>query len=150
LNRTPIARGCGFALLLLAVSTTASAQWIAVGRKVVGKITTVTQPHDSKSGGYDAATVILDADAGKVYATALDLLKKNAEMTVLKKDDAKLTVAFKRGDQAAQLRITSLGDKLCQLLIVSNAAPGDPGGTPAIVDAVKRICDKLGVKYQVE
>jgi hypothetical protein len=149
-DKKPIVRWGGGALLLLAVCTAASAQWIAVGRKVVGKITTVTQPHDSKGGGYDAATVILDADAAKVYSTALDLLKKNAEMTLLKKDDAKLTLAFKRGDHAAQLRITSLGDKLCQLLIVSNAAPADPGGTPAIVDAVKRICEKLGVKFEVE
>ncbi len=137
-------------LFLLALSTAASAQWIAVGRKVVGKVTTLTQPQDGKGGGYDAATVILDADAGKVYDTALELLRTNGELTLLKKDEKTRTIVFKHGEQAAQLRITSLGDKVCQLLIVSNPVPGQPSGTSAVVNAVKRICDKLGVKCEVE
>ena len=45
------------------------------------------RPQDGKGGGYDAATVILDADAGKVYDTALELLRTNGELTLLKKDD---------------------------------------------------------------
>ncbi len=137
-------------LFLLALSTAASAQWIAVGRKVVGKVTTLTQPADAKSAGYDAATVILEADAGKVYDTALELMRTNGELTLLKKDEKTHTITFKHGDQAAQLRITSLGDKVCQLLIVSNPAPGQPSGTTAVVNAVRRICEKLGVKCEVE
>ncbi len=136
--------------LLVLLSTTASAQWVMVGRKVVGKITTLTQPRDATNPGYDAATVILDADAAKVYSTAVTLLQANPQMTVTKKDDAKLTVAFKHGDWAAELRVSSLGEHLAQLLIVSGAGPGQSSGTSAVLDAVKRICDQLGVKYEVE
>jgi hypothetical protein len=150
LSRKSIARACTLVVLFAAVSTAASAQWVMVGRKVVGKISSLTQPRDAKSPGYDAAAVILDADAGKAYSTAVGLLQKNPSITITKKDDSKLSVAFKQGDWSSELRITDLGDHLCQLLIVSGAGPGESSGTSAVLEAVKRVCDQLGVKYTVE
>ncbi len=138
------------AILLLAVSTVVSAQWVMVGRKVVGKITSVTQPRTANNPGYDAATVILDAEAGKVFSTAVGLLQKNPNIAITKKDDAKLTVAFKQGEWAAEMRVTVLGDHLSQILIVSSAGPGEVSGTPVVLDAVKRVCDQLGVKYSID
>ena len=137
-------------VLLLLASTAANAQWVMVGRKVVGKVSSLAHPRDAKNPGYGAATVILEADAGKVYSTAVDLLKNNPKMTITKKDDAKYTVAFQQGDWASELQVTELGDHLCQLLIVSGAGPGEASGTSAVLDAVKRICDRLGVKYTLD
>jgi hypothetical protein len=150
LRKSPIARIVPLAVLLLVGSTAAGAQWVAVGRKVVGRITSVAQPRDAKNPGYDAATVILDADAGKVFSTAVGLLQKNPNIAITKKDDAKLTVAFKQGDWASEMKITSLGDHLSQMLIVSSAGPGEVSGTSAVLDAVRRVCDQLGVKYSLE
>ena len=150
MDRHRIARAFQFAILFALASTVVSAQWVMVGRKVVGKISSLTQPRDAKSPGYDAATVVLDAEAAKVYSTAVGLLEKNPKIVVTKKDDAKLTVAFKQGDWASEMRITELGDHLCQLLIVSGAGPGEASGTSVVLDAVKRVCDQLGVKYTVD
>jgi hypothetical protein len=145
-----IARACRFAVLFLLVSTAANAQWVMVGRKVVGKVTSLTKPRDAKNPGYDAATVLLEADAGKVYSTAVELLQKNPKMTITKKEDAKRTVAFRQGDWAAEMQVTELGDHLCQLLIVAGTGPGDSAATSIVLDAVKRICDQMGVKYTLD
>lgn len=150
LRRLSVTRALQIALVLTLASTAASAQWVLVGRKVVGRISSLTQPRDAKTPGYDAATVVLDADAQKVYSTAVDLLQKNPSITITKKDDAKLDVAFRQGDWAAELRVTELGEKLSQILIVSGAAPGEPSGTAVVVDAVKRVCDGLGVQYTLD
>ena len=150
MTRNPIARICPLAILLLVVSTVVSAQWVAVGRKVVGRITSVAQPRTANNPACDAATVILDADAGKVFSTAVGLLQKNPNIAITKKDDAKLTVAFKQGDWASEMKVTALGDHLSQMLIVSSAGPGEVSGTSAVLDAVRRVCDRLGVKYSLE
>lgn len=150
MNKKPILRTCYFAVLCMVASTLVSAQWVLVGRKVVGKITSVAKQQDTKSAGYDAATVILDADAGKVFSTAVSLLQKNPSIAITKKDDTKLAIAFKKGDWAAEIRITTLGDHLSQLLIVSGAAPSETPGTSEVLDAVKRVCDQLGVKYSLD
>jgi hypothetical protein len=150
MNKHSIVRACQFALLFALASTAVNAQWVMVGRKVVGKISSLAQPRDPKSPGYDAATVVLDADAGKVYSTAVSLLQKNPKIVITKKDDAKLIVGFKEGDWASEMRITELGDHLSQLLIVSSAGPGEASGTSIVLDAVKRVCDQLGVKYTLD
>jgi hypothetical protein len=139
-----------FILLGLLTATAASAQWVAVGRKVVGRITSVAQPRDSKNPGHDAATVILDADAGKVFSTAVSLLQKNANVVITKKDDTKRTISFKQGDWTAEMRVTELGEHLSQLLVISGSGPGEASGTSVVLEAVKRVCDQLGVKYSLD
>lgn len=143
-------RACWIAVLLALGSTAANAQWVMVGRKVLGKISSLAQPRDAKTPGYGAATVILEADAGKVYTAAVELLQKNPKMTISKKDDAEQTVAFRQGDWTAEIKVTELGDHLCQLLIVAGAGPGESSGTSIVLDAVKRVCDQMGVKYILE
>lgn len=145
-----IATACWIAALLLLASVATSAQWVMVGRKVVGKISRLTQPQDAKSPGYDAATVVLEADASKVYSTAADLIQKNPSVTVTKKDDANRDIAFSQGDWSSEMRVTELGDHVCQILIVSGAPPGKSSGTPFVLDAVKRVCDQFGVKYTLD
>ncbi len=150
MNGRSILRISLLAGLVLAVSTAAGAQWIAVGRKVVGKVTTAIQPRDERTGGYGAATVILNADAAKVFSTAVDLIQKNKSLLITQRDDGKLSLTFRQGDWTTQLRVTSLGDKVTQLLLVSGAGPGDTSNTSAVVDHVTQVCDKLGVQYTVD
>ncbi len=150
LRKRSILRTCQIALLCLAAATAADAQWVLVGRKVVGKITSLSQPRDSKKPGYDAATVVLAADAAKVFSTAAGLLQKNPSIVITSKDDAKRTIAFKQGDWSSEIRVSELGEHVSQLLIVSGAGPGEAGGTSVVLDAVKRVCDELGVKYSLD
>ena len=145
MNRLLVSRICLVFALLSTVSAMADAQWVMIGRKVIGRVTTLAKEHDDKNPGYEVASVILDADAGKVYATAVGLLEKNTTIAVAAKDDTRLYVAFTQGDLAVELRVTELGDKLSQLMIVSAKGHGKKGeGTSVVLDAVKRVCDELG------
>lgn len=150
MNKRSFLRISLLAGLVLAVSAAASAQWVAVGRKVVGKVTSAMQPRSTTTPGYGAATVILDADAGKVFAAAVDILQKNPSILITQRDDSQLSLTFKQGDWTTQIKVTPIGDKLTQMLLVSGAGPGDASGTAAVLDHVKQVCDKLGVKYSVE
>ena len=139
-----------FCVIFSFLSTAASAQWVAVGRKVVGRISTLTQGQNSQNSGYDVATVFLNAEAGKVYSTTVSLLQKNPKMKITRKDDTQRTIEFTDGEHAAGLRITEMGDHLSQLLIASAGGPGAPSSTSIVVDAVKRVCEQLGVKYTID
>ena len=145
-----VTRIAGWVVLMLVGATAASAQWVMVGRMVVGKVTTMTQPRDDKTSGYDAATVILNAEAAKVYAKSLELLQKNPEVTLARKNDAKLTLAFKHGEWTSQMTVTPLGENLCQVLIASSAGPGQPSGTSVVLQHIESVCDQFGVKYSLE
>jgi hypothetical protein len=73
-------------LALLLAATSASAQWVMVARAVSGRVQQMS--HKPANGpGYDVATVVLEAKADKVYATALRSLKAHPGLTVTKSDD---------------------------------------------------------------
>ena len=83
-----------FLVLSFLVADIARAQWVYVGRKAVGKVRQLTSETTSgQQSGYDAATVLLDARADKVYRTAVDLLLANKDYRITRKDDGALTGA---------------------------------------------------------
>jgi hypothetical protein len=73
----------------------AQAQWIFLGKKAVGAINRLTSKAFEKQGqGYDAATVLLEANAERVYATALDILKRNPSITINRADQSTRELEF--------------------------------------------------------
>ena len=74
----------GLATVLAAVPfTPAEAQWVFVARKALGRIHQMTEGPQNGRPGYDFATVILDAPADKVFATALETARKNTSVRIL-------------------------------------------------------------------
>jgi len=71
------------ATLLSAIA--AEAQWVMVARAVSGRIQQMTNK-PSNGAGYDVATVILEANADKVYETAVNSLQSHAEITITDKN----------------------------------------------------------------
>ena len=137
----------GFALLL--VATSASAQWVMVARAVSGRVQQMS--HKSANGaGYDVATVVLEANADKVYATALSSLKAHAGITVTKNNDQQRKIEFTNGQQDASLQATPLGEKLTQLVIASNLTASQPSATSLVVQGVMKVCAQLKVECKVE
>jgi hypothetical protein len=72
------------------------------------------------------ATVMLEANADKVYETAVKSLRAHPEITVIDKNAKKREVKFARGGQVASPQATLLGDKLTQLVIASNLTGRSP------------------------
>jgi hypothetical protein len=133
----------GWAFLLVAAS--ASAQWVMVARAVSGRVQQMS--HKPASGaGYDVATVVLEAKAEKVYATALSSLKSHPGITVTKNNDQQRKIDFTNGQQDASLQATPLGDKLTQLVIASNLTAAEPSATSLVVQGVMKVCAQLKVE----
>ena len=111
------------AVLTLFAAVGAEAQWVMVARAVSGQIQRMSN-QSANGAGYDVATVVLMANADKVYQTALTSLKTNhPEITINSSNAKKHEIKFSKGDQIASLQATPLGDKLTQLVIASNLHP---------------------------
>lgn len=137
----------------------AHAQWVMVGRKALGKVKQLTSEADNyqqsldaagqqnmPKQGYDAATVLLEAPAEKVYSTAINIMKTNKDTRINKKDDKVLSIEFTHGNLAAGMQITSLSENLSQLLVVSTMA--GKADSSLVLKAIMRICNEMGVHCQ--
>ena len=146
-------RSTTIALMLLfiaaALSTaSANAQWVMVARAVSGQIQQMSHKGDN-GNGYDVATVVLEANADKVYSTALSALKSHPGITVTKDDAKKRRIDFTNGTQYASLQATALGDKLSQLMIASNLTGQQPTATSLVLQGVLKVCKEMNVNCTV-
>ena len=133
------------AVVTLFSAVGAQAQWVMVARAVAGRIQRM-QNQSANGMGYDVATVVLMANADKVYETALTTLKTNHPDVTINSSDAKThEIKFSKGDRIASLQATSLGDKVTQLVIASNLTPTAPDATPMVVDGVMKVCKQMNV-----
>jgi hypothetical protein len=136
--------------LLLSATGVTEAQWVLLGRKAVGVVRSLSQPHDGDRPGYDVATVVLDVDAEKVYRAVLAHLQANPAVAISAEDAPNLTVRFAAERQQGEIQVTPLREGYSELLVAASGAPaGAPSGTSTIVDGVLRVCEKVQVKCTV-
>jgi hypothetical protein len=134
------------AVLVSLSSNLAHAQWVFVARKALKVINSVAGELQSagQQDAVDAATVLLEADADKVYGVAVKLLQENPEVRVLSQDAPRRVIAFAKGEQSASMKVSRLDDTLAQILVAGPA--GKPGGTSFAVEGILRVCHRMGVE----
>jgi hypothetical protein len=153
--RRRMTRRLAFAGVLFAFGLTmlppgqAATPWVMLARRAVGRVEQLSQPQKGDQPGFDVATVILNADATRVYATAVDMLRKSQVVHVVAEDAAHRTVQFANGQRSAGITVTDLGTKLSQLLVASTAIPGQDSATMRVVEGVLRVCQELKVTCSV-
>jgi len=139
----------GFAATLLPAGP-ADAQWVFVARKALGRIEQMREGHQGGGqSGYDFATVLLDAPADKVYATALELVRKNAAVRVVMQDPGQRRFQIAEGDRTATFNVVHFNDEVSQIMIAGHAGPGEGSTTSRVVQAVLRVCKEMGKHCQV-
>lgn len=150
-NLRPLIAGSLLAVLVLPLlpAGPAEAQWVFVARKALGRIHQMTEGQQSGRPGYDFATVMLDAPADKVFATALDHARKNASVRVLMQDPAARRMQVAEGDRTATLNVVPFNDEVSQLLIAGHAGPGEGPTSSLVVQAVLRVCQALNKHCEV-
>jgi hypothetical protein len=114
-----------------------------------------THPADEQKnangpGGYDVATVVIEASAQKVYETAIKRLDAHAAQVVIEQNARKRTVAFPDGRQTASLQANPLGDKLTQLVVASTLDPAQPSATSLVVKSIQNVCTELKVECTLQ
>jgi len=143
--RTIIQRLAIFSFLLL-TAVASHAQWVAVARAVSGRIQHMEQQSADGKGGYDVATVVIEANAQKVYETAVQRIQAHSgEVKLIRNDARTRTVSFTNGVQTASLQANTLGDKLTQLVVASTLDPSQNSATPLVVKSIQNVCAELKV-----
>jgi hypothetical protein len=146
-----VQRFVSLTLLTLATTAGAHAQWVMVAKAVSGRVQHMEQQKSANNGGYDVATVILEAKADKVYETALtDLKAHSPDVTVTSSDAQKYKINFTNGMQNASLQATSLGPTITQLVIASNGGDNGQTGTSIVVQGVLKVCKQMNITCKVE
>jgi hypothetical protein len=132
---------------LLCYTSIAEAQWVLLGRKALGVINSLSSQGREREGhGYDVAAVLLEANADKVYSTAVELLKGNPNLTINHREDAGREIEFTDGKLLVGMKVSKLEDHLSQLLISSVVTSGKPGGTSFVVEKIFQVCEKMAVQ----
>ncbi len=145
-------RSSALVLLALFLAPHASplhAQWVAAARAARNRVQHMTQK--SAAGGYDVATVLLEAAPSAVYDKTLKSLQAHPEIKITKNDKTAGRIEISKGQLLAGFQITALGDKLTQLVIAASIVPdAAEGPTSLVVDSVLRVCKEVDVKCTVE
>lgn len=150
-KRRALARGvvAGTVAIVAASAVAEAHAAIFLARRVIGRVETMSQQSPQASGAsYDSAAVMLEAPAQKVFATAVDALKRAQAqgITVTRVDTTELLVQFTNGQQIAGMKISSLGDKLSHMLITSAHAGSQPNAAALVSDSVLRVCGEMKVE----
>ena len=139
----------GFAATLLPPSP-AEAQWVFVARKALGRIEHMRESQQGGGhSGYDFATVLLDAPADKVFATALEMARKNRAVRVVMQDPGQRRFQVAEGDRTATFNVVPFNDEVSQIMIAGHAGAGEDSTTSRVVQAVLRVCKEMGKHCQV-
>jgi hypothetical protein len=122
----------------------AQAQWVMVARAVAGRVQQMSE-RSKDGGGYDVATVVLEANADKVYEMVINNLSARTDVKITSKDPKRRLVQFTNGVQVAGMQATPLGEKLTQLVIASNLTATQPDATSLVVQGVLKVCKEMNV-----
>lgn len=143
-------------ILFFIVAGTAQGQTVFLARKALGAVSHLTSeitgygkdqgPQQQKGRGPEVATVLLEANADKVYTTALKVLENNKTFQITYRNDKARTVEFSDGDRLANMKVSRLDEKLCQLIIGASTTSGKPANTSFVVDGVFRVCKDMGIQ----
>lgn len=126
-------------------SSQAETPWVLLARRAVGRVEHMAQAQKGDQPGYDVATVILNADATRVYATAVGMLHRSQVVHVVAEDPVHRSVEFSNGQRSAGITVTELGTRLSQLMVASTVLPGQDSATIKVVDGVLRVCQEMKV-----
>jgi hypothetical protein len=128
----------GMVILLLCPSV-APAQAIFLARKALGLVSHIVD----QGQGHETASVLLEADATKVFEAAERIIREKPENEILSKNAAERSLSFRHGGRAISLKVTRLQDDLAQILVVSSGG-NTQQDTDYVVNGILRICKEVG------
>lgn len=137
----------------LALSGIASAQvpWVMVARKAAQRIHHMeVEGQQANQPRTDFATVLLEAPADKVFATTLDLVRKNREVMLLMNDPGARRLQISQGDRLATINVVEFGPEASQLMIAGRAGPNEAPTASRVVEAVMRVCAEMKKECRLE
>ncbi len=112
---------------------------------------TVGVIHVARSGGGgETATVTLESPPQEVYQVMLSVIRADPALTLVDKNDTKMTVSVSKGQETATGSVKSSGDQGSKLTMKAKSPDGRDASSDLARRAVTRICAELGVSYQMD
>lgn len=131
-------------LLSFLFTETAHSQLIFAARHVIGRINQISQEDSNNSTVSQFATVIIDAPANKVYATAVNVASQNTAVTIVSQDSQNMKMNVTEGGNKASVSVVPLGNSSSEIMISATvAAQNQNPGTTAAVNSIMKICNQL-------
>ena len=139
-----------FISFLFLVSGPVSAQWIFAAKHIEGRINQLTQDDQSGKPTVQMATVVLNAPASKVYATAINLANQNQAITIVSQDASNFKLQVSEDNKSVTLKVVPLSEQSSEIMI-SAIVPADGGasGTSAASASILKICTQMNKKCSV-
>ena len=125
-------------------------QTVFLARKALGAVQHLSSSITGSIGGaahhQEAGCVLLEANADKIYATALQIVQKNDKFHIIGQDDATHKIDFTDGKMEAVLRVSQLQDNIAQILVSSVTTSGEKEDSAFVVNSILRICKEMKVQ----
>jgi len=128
----------GLSILLLFPSV-APGQAVFLARKALGLISHIAD----QVQGHETASVLLEANANKVFAAAERIISEKPENQIISIDEASRTLSFKHSGLAITLKVARLQDDVAQILVVSSGK-NTSQDTDYVVNGILRVCKEVG------
>ncbi len=139
------------AVLGAAPMAAAQTPWVLIARKAAQRVQHMEiEAEKGNQPRHDFATVILEAPADRVFATAVDLARKNHDVRILMTDPGTRRLQIAQGDRVATLNVVEFNADVSQLMIAGTAGPNEDPTASRVVTAVMRICAEMKKDCQVE
>ena len=130
--------------LLFLFSPPASAQWIFAARHIEGRINQLTQDDQNGKPAAQMATVVLNAPASKVYATAINMGNQNQAVTIVSQDATNLSLKVSENSKSVTLKVIPLSDQSSEIMISAPApTDGQASSTSAAAASILKICTQM-------
>ena len=94
----------------------------------------------------EVGSVLLEADANKVYATALRIVQENPKLHIITRDDGSKKIDFTDGKREAVMIVSQLQDNIAQILVSSVTTSGKMEDPAFIVNGILRICKDMNIQ----
>ncbi len=130
--------------MALLFPSVAPGQAVFLARKALGLISRISD----QARGHESASVLLEADADKVFLKARKIIAEKPENEILSTDKESRSISFKHGGQTITLKVARLQADLAQILVLSSGGDS-PQNTTFVINGILRICSEVGVHCSV-
>ncbi len=126
-------------IILLAFPSMVPGQAVFLARKALGLVSRITDQFH----GHDTASVLLEADANRVFTVAERIIRENPANEIIAIEKTSRTISFKHNGFAITLKVACLQEDLARILVVSSGNNGSRD-TDYAVNGILRVCKELG------
>jgi hypothetical protein len=141
----------GIALSIIPVAG-AQAQTALIIRTALGVVKHHSSSKDSGSGKVqrqEVASVLLEANADKVYATSLKVIKDNKKLRIIVSNERSRTIEFTDGGRDIVMKVSRFQDNIAQILVSAISTSEKESNTSMVVDDILRVCREMNTRCSV-